>query len=103
MDIFQKCEDYTLTRELKAASIYAYFRQISSPQDPVVDIGGDKVVMLGSNNYLGLTNHPEVKKAAAASSLKQAMTVSDERGTMVFTTEEIHLVVTQSGGKCTSA
>lgn len=65
MDVFQKCEDYNLTRELRKNDIYPYFRAISSPQDPVVTIDGEKIIMLGSNNYLGLTNHPEVKKAAS--------------------------------------
>ena len=64
MDIFEKCEEYTLTRELRSADIYTYFREISSPQEPVVTMDGRKVIMLGSNNYLGLTNHPLVKEAA---------------------------------------
>ncbi|MDH4017534.1 MAG: aminotransferase class I/II-fold pyridoxal phosphate-dependent enzyme [Actinomycetota bacterium] len=63
-DILQKCTDYTLHRELRAASLYPYFRTISSPQDPVVTINGQKVIMLGSNNYLGLTNHDAVKQAS---------------------------------------
>jgi 8-amino-7-oxononanoate synthase len=65
VDIFDKCGEYTLTRELRANNLYAYFRSISSPQDPMVTIDGEKIIMLGSNNYLGLTNHPEVKTAAA--------------------------------------
>jgi 8-amino-7-oxononanoate synthase len=47
-----------------AAGIYPYFRPIESDQDTVVEMHGKKVLMLGSNNYLGLTNHPEVKQAA---------------------------------------
>jgi 8-amino-7-oxononanoate synthase len=66
VDVFEKCEEYRLAREIKAAGLYPYYRQISSPQDPVVNICGQKVVMLGSNNYLGLTNHPEVKQAASS-------------------------------------
>ncbi len=66
MDIFQKCteaaEYYARTRN---AGIYPYYRAISSGQDPVVTHLGKELVMLGSNNYLGLTNHPEVKEAAA--------------------------------------
>ena len=66
MDIFQKCADaakyYAQVRE---AGIYPYYRAISSGQDPVVIHQGKELVMLGSNNYLGLTNHPEVKEAAA--------------------------------------
>jgi 8-amino-7-oxononanoate synthase len=66
LDILQKCSDYKLHNELRSAEIYPYYRGISSPQDPVVTINGQKVVMLGSNNYLGLTNHPAVKEASIA-------------------------------------
>jgi len=64
VDVFRKCDEYNLTRELRKNDIYPYFRAISSPQDPVVTMAGEKVIMLGSNNYLGLTNHPAVKTAA---------------------------------------
>ena len=64
MDIFKKCYDFHVVEAIKDAGLYSYFRTISSAQDPVVDMDGHKVVMLGSNNYLGLTNHPEVKAAA---------------------------------------
>ncbi len=78
MDVFDKCEEYTLTRELRANDIYAYFRSISGPQDPVVTIDGEKVVMLGSNNYLGLTNDPRVKESAAAA-LARCLGIRTER------------------------
>jgi 8-amino-7-oxononanoate synthase len=65
MDLFQKCDEYTTARGLRAEGFYPYYRRISSAQDPVVTIDSQKVIMLGSNNYLGLTNHPEVKQAAA--------------------------------------
>ena len=64
MDVLQKCTDYTLPGQLRQAGLYPYYREISSPQDPVVTISGQKVVMLGSNNYLGLTNHPQVKESS---------------------------------------
>src|SRR5690349_15416635 len=48
----------------KEKGIYPYFRPISSSQDTEVDIDGKKVLMFGSNSYLGLTNHPQVKEAA---------------------------------------
>lgn len=70
MDIFAKCDQYTLSREVRAAGVYPYYRAISSSQDPVVVMDGEKVVMLGSNNYLGLTSDPEVKEAAAAALMK---------------------------------
>ncbi len=65
MDLFQKCADYQYANALRESNLYPYYRVISSPQDPVVTIDGRKVIMLGSNNYLGLANHPEVKRAAA--------------------------------------
>ncbi len=46
------------------AGIYPYFREIESDQDTVVTIKGRKVLMFGSNSYLGLTNHPKIKEAA---------------------------------------
>jgi 8-amino-7-oxononanoate synthase len=70
VDVLQKCADYSFANEIRGASLYPYFRQISSPQDPVVTIDGRKVIMLGSNNYLGLTSHPEVKEASAKAVLK---------------------------------
>jgi 8-amino-7-oxononanoate synthase len=50
---------------VRSAGLYSYFRMIESGQDPVVTMAGERVIMLGSNNYLGLTNHPEIKQAAA--------------------------------------
>lgn len=64
MDIFQKCAKFTTAKEVMAAGVYLYFRRIESAQDPEVIVGGRKMVMIGSNNYLGLTNHPKVKEAA---------------------------------------
>jgi 8-amino-7-oxononanoate synthase len=64
VDIFDKCEEYTLPRELRKENLYAYYRTISSGQSPEVTIDGQKVVMLGSNNYLGLTENAKVKEAA---------------------------------------
>jgi len=66
VDVLQKCSDYQLHKEVRAADLYPFYRSISSPQDPVVTYQGQKVIMLGSNNYLGLTNHPAVKEAAVA-------------------------------------
>jgi 8-amino-7-oxononanoate synthase len=50
---------------MHAAGVYTYYRTISSAQDPVVNHLGHELIMLGSNNYLGLANHSEVKEAAA--------------------------------------
>ncbi|MEW6410590.1 MAG: aminotransferase class I/II-fold pyridoxal phosphate-dependent enzyme [Nitrospirota bacterium] len=64
MDIFEKCYKFTTAKEVMAAGVYPYFRRIESAQDPEVIVGGKKMIMIGSNNYLGLTNHPKVKEAA---------------------------------------
>ncbi len=62
-DLFDRCYRFTKARELMDASLYPYFRVIESAQEPEVILNGNKMVMVGSNNYLGLTNHPAVKKA----------------------------------------
>jgi len=66
LDVFQKCFDFKDAEYVRGLGLYPYFRMISSGQDPVVTMNGTTVIMLGSNNYLGLTNHPEIKAAAAA-------------------------------------
>jgi 8-amino-7-oxononanoate synthase len=61
---------YSEAQRLIDAGIYPYFREISSDQHTVVEIAGKKVLMFGSNSYLGLTNHPKVKEAAIAATIK---------------------------------
>ena len=67
MDVFQKCIEFVEreVRPLQESGNYFYFREIESPQDSEVVVGGRRVIMIGSNNYLGLTCHPKVKEAAA--------------------------------------
>ncbi len=60
----EKMFKYDAPQRAKAAGIYPYFRVIESDQDTVVTINGKKVLMFGSNSYLGLTNHPKVKEAS---------------------------------------
>ncbi|MEK6552490.1 MAG: aminotransferase class I/II-fold pyridoxal phosphate-dependent enzyme, partial [Bacteroidota bacterium] len=64
LDLFQKCYDFTRADDVKALGFYPYFRAIEENEGPVVQIEGRKIVMAGSNNYLGLTAHPLVKEAA---------------------------------------
>lgn len=64
MDIFKKCLEFTRADEVKAMGLYPYFRPIEANEGPEVQIEGRKIVMAGSNNYLGLTAHPKVKEAA---------------------------------------
>ena len=60
----ERLSKYDAPQKAMAAGIYPYFREIESDQDTVVTIKGKKVLMFGSNSYLGLTNHPKIKEAA---------------------------------------
>jgi 8-amino-7-oxononanoate synthase len=62
--LFDKCKSFTKAHELQAVGLYPYFRPISHSEDTVVVIEGKERIMMGSNNYLGLTHHPEVLAAA---------------------------------------
>jgi 8-amino-7-oxononanoate synthase len=64
LPLFDKVKNYKNAAEVRALGLYPYFRTISSAQDTEVIIEGKKVLMLGSNSYLGLTNHPKIKEAA---------------------------------------
>jgi len=64
VDLFQKCYDFTRADDVKEAGYYPYFRAIEENEGPVVQIEGRKIIMAGSNNYLGLTADPRVKEAA---------------------------------------
>jgi 8-amino-7-oxononanoate synthase len=64
--LLRKARDFKTADQLRKIGLYPYFRTISSAQDTEVMIEGKKVLMLGSNSYLGLTNHPKIKAAAQA-------------------------------------
>jgi 8-amino-7-oxononanoate synthase len=66
MSLFDKCYGFTMAREAEAAGIYPYFRAITESYDTDVVVGGQRKVMVGSNNYLGLTHHPKVLAASEA-------------------------------------
>lgn len=63
MDLFQKCGEFTLPFEYQAKGIYPYFHCLQSKQAKEVVMEGKRKIMLGSNNYLGLTTCPEVMDA----------------------------------------
>jgi 8-amino-7-oxononanoate synthase len=65
VDLFDKCTAFTAAREIMAMGVYPYFRTITSAPGTVVTVDGKELIMIGSNNYLGLTNHPKVVEAAA--------------------------------------
>ena len=64
MDLFEKCRRFTDARRLMAAGLYTYFQPIASAQEPEVVVGRRRMIMIGTNNYLGLTTHPKVVEAA---------------------------------------
>lgn len=66
----QKLSAYDAPQKAKAAGVYPYFRAISSDQDTEVMMNGKKVLMFGSNSYMGLTNHPKVIEAAVEATKK---------------------------------
>ena len=64
-DIFEKCKTYRLAHDLMDHGIYGYFQPLESAQAPEVILGGKKMIMAGSNNYLGLADDARMKKAAS--------------------------------------
>ena len=78
-DLFKKCFDFTLADEVKAQGIYPFFHPIDETEGPVVSFAGRKMVMAGSNNYLGLTADPRVKTASINAINKYGTSCSGSR------------------------
>lgn len=64
LDLFDKCKNFTKANEAREAGLYPYFKAIESGADTEVTINGKRLIMIGSNNYLGLTQDKRVKEAA---------------------------------------
>ncbi len=79
MDLFKKIYAYDTAKKAKEAGYYPYFHELTSKQDTVVHMEGREVIMIGSNNYLGLTSHPEVIQASVDATLKYGTGVSGSR------------------------
>jgi len=65
-DVFSKCYNYTTADDLRAQDLFPYFRELESRQDTEVIMQGKRRLMMGSNNYLGLTTNPEIMETAKA-------------------------------------
>ena len=87
--LVEKLGKYDAPQKVKALGLYPYFRVIESDQDTEVVINGKKVLMFGSNAYLGLTNHPKVKEAAIAATKKYGTGMAGSR--FLNGTLDIHL------------
>jgi len=94
LTLFNKVRNYRAAAEVRALGLYPYFRTISSAQDSEVIIKGKKVLMLGSNSYLGLTNHPKIKEAVKAAVEKYGTGCAGSR--FLNGTLEIHLELEQA-------
>ncbi|MEZ4978195.1 MAG: aminotransferase class I/II-fold pyridoxal phosphate-dependent enzyme [Chitinophagales bacterium] len=79
MQILDKCRAFNRSEQVKEMGIYPYFREIQDSEGPIVTMEGKKVVMAGSNNYLGLTTHPLVKEAAMKAIEKYGTSCSGSR------------------------
>ncbi len=64
MDLFDKCQTFVKAREYQASGLYPYFLPLTESEGTEAEFDGKKLIMCGSNNYLGLTTHPEVQEAA---------------------------------------
>jgi len=104
----EKLSAYDAPQKVMQAGIYPYFRAIESEQDTVVVINGKKVLMFGSNSYLGLTNHPKVKEAAIAAIRKYGTGCAGSRflnGTLdihIELEEKLARLVKKDGALCYS-
>ncbi len=97
MDLFKKCYDFTRADEIKKIGLYPYFHAIEANEGPVVQIEGKKMIMAGSNNYLGLTGHPKVKEAAIKATEKYGTGCSGSR--YLTGTLDLHIELEQKLAK----
>ena len=88
-DLFDKAREYTQAKEAIDLGIYPYFRALSDTEGAIAHFEGKEVVMCGSNNYLGLTTDPRVRKAAEEAVERYGTSVTGSR--FLNGTLELHL------------
>jgi len=79
VDLFEKCWAFTEAREAQEAGFYPYFIPLTDSEGTEVVIGDHRLVMIGSNNYLGLTTHPDVRRAAIEATEKYGTSCTGSR------------------------
>lgn len=78
-DLFDKAKNYTRAKEAMEAGLYPFFRALSEPEGTTATFEGKEVVMIGSNNYLGLTTDPRVREASAEAVRRYGTSVTGSR------------------------
>ncbi|HEC33751.1 MAG TPA: aminotransferase class I/II-fold pyridoxal phosphate-dependent enzyme [Chloroflexi bacterium] len=89
MDLFDKCQAFTQAKEVQAAGLYPYFIPLTNSEGTVAWVGDHRLVMIGSNNYLGLTTHPKVRLAATEAIRRYGTSCTGSR--FLNGTLELHL------------
>jgi 8-amino-7-oxononanoate synthase len=79
MDVFKKCHTFDAAKKAREGGYYPYFHELESKQDTVVIMENKEMIMIGSNNYLGLTSDPRVIKASVDAVMKYGTGVSGSR------------------------
>ncbi len=78
-DVFEKCFKFMTADNARSMGVYPFFRPLDFNNGPEAQLDGKKVIMLGSNNYLGLTTHPKVRAAAQAAIEKYGTSMTGSR------------------------
>lgn len=78
-DVFEKCFKFMTADNARAMGVYPFFRPLDFNNGPEAQLEGRKVIMLGSNNYLGLTTHPKVREAAKEAIEKYGTSMTGSR------------------------
>jgi len=89
MDLFDKCRAFTQAKEAQAAGLYPYFIPLTDSEGTEVNVGDHRLIMIGSNNYLGLTMHPKVRQAAIEATRRYGTSCTGSR--FLNGTLELHL------------
>ena len=89
MDIFEKCRQYTEAKDAQEAGLYPYFIPLTDSEGTACTVGDHRLIMIGSNNYLGLTMHPKVRQAAIEATERYGTSCTGSR--FLNGTLELHL------------
>jgi len=89
MDIFEKCRQYTEAKDAQEAGLYPYFIPLTDSEGTACTVGDHRLIMIGSNNYLGLTMHPRVRQAAIEATERYGTSCTGSR--FLNGTLELHL------------